>query len=35
MANDCLMQAPLFDKQEEWQFVWLSEGSLENEPGVI
>ena len=25
----------LYDKQEEWQFVWLSEGSLKDESRMI
>ena len=29
------MQAPLYDKLEECQFIWLSEGSLENDFEMI
>ena len=29
------MQATLHDKQEEQQFIWLSEGSVKNESGMI
>ena len=35
MINDCLMWVLLYDKQEEWQFVWLSEGLLKNESRMI
>ena len=33
--DDCLVWATLYDGQEEWQFIWLSEGSLKNESGMI
>ena len=29
------MRAPLYDKQERWQFIWLSKGSLKDESGMI
>ena len=29
------MQAPLYDKQEKWHFIWLIKGSLEYELGMI
>ena len=29
------MQAPLYDKQEKRQFMWLSDGLLKNESGMI